>query len=116
MIDGQPWIRSPQQVLPDGGIRLGCQVLDGAELHVMQSMDLVADTRREIARVAGVLGGTISGGLAFNCVLRRLELDAKNLHGPFLEAFSGMEMCGFHTYGESWLGHINQTLTGLWFS
>jgi hypothetical protein len=47
--------------------------------------------------------------------LRRLELDAKQRHEPFIASFAGLEMAGFHTYGESWLGHINQTLTGLWF-
>lgn len=52
---------------------------------------------------------------AAELMLRRFELDAKNLHGPFLEAFSGLQMAGFHTYGESYLAHINQTLTGLWF-
>src|SRR5690606_4751923 len=115
MIDGKPWIRSPQQVLPDGSLKFYCQLLEGASVHVMQSTDLVDDTRRELARVKGELGGTLSGGLAFNCILRRLELDAKDLHGPFLSAFEGLEVGGFHTYGESWLGHINQTLTGLWF-
>jgi hypothetical protein len=115
MIDGRPWIRSPQQVLADGSLRFYCQLLEGSEVHVMQSTDLVEDTKQELARVKSSLGGTVSGGFAFNCILRRLELDAKELHGPFLEAFAGLEMGGFHTYGESWLGHINQTLTGLWF-
>lgn len=115
MIDGQPWIRSPQRALPDGGLKFYCQLAEGTEVQVMRSTDLVADTKREMARVREQLGGTLSGGLAFNCILRRLELDAKNLHGPFLEAFSGLEMAGFHTYGESFLAHINQTLTGLWF-
>lgn len=115
MIEGQPWIRSPQQVCADGGLKFYCQLLEGASVHVMQSTDLVEDTRREIARVRAALGGTMSGGFAFNCILRRLELDAKNLHGAFLESFAGLEVGGFHTYGESWLGHINQTLTGLWF-
>lgn len=115
LIAGEPWIRSPQQVLADGGLKLYCQLLEGSEIHVMQSTDLVHDTQRELARVCTALGGAPSGGLAFNCILRRLELDAKQLHEPFIAAFSGLEMAGFHTYGESWLGHINQTLTGLWF-
>ena len=115
MIDGKPWIRSPQRTLPDGGLKLYCQLLESTDIHVMRNLDLVADTRAEIERIRSELGGRLSGGLAFNCILRRLELDAKQQHRAFLEAFSGLEMGGFHTYGESWLGHINQTLTGLWF-
>jgi len=116
MIDGAAWIRSPQQVLPDGGLKFYCQLDEGTEVHVMRSTDLVGETHAELARVRAALGGKLSGGLAFNCILRRLELDDKKLHGAFLEAFHGLEMGGFHTYGESWLGHINQTLTGLWFA
>jgi hypothetical protein len=115
MIDGKPWIRSPQRVLPDGGLKFYCQLAEGTEVQIMRNTDLVADTKCEIARVRDQLGGQLSGGFAFNCILRRLELDAKNLHGPFLESFAGIEMAGFHTYGESFLAHINQTLTGLWF-
>ena len=73
MIDGQPWIRSPQRVLPDGGLKLYCQLLEGAEVHVMQSQDLIAETRAEIAKVRATLGGSLQGGLAFNCILRRLR-------------------------------------------
>ena len=88
---------------------------EGSDVYLMQSTDLVEDTRKELARVKAALGGSLSGGVAFNCILRRLELDAKALHGPFLEVFHGLETAGFHTYGESYLGHINQTLVGLWF-
>lgn len=116
MIDGLPWIRSPQQVLPDGGIKFYCRLREDAEVHVMRSTDLVQDTHDEIKRVRAALSGKLSGGFAFNCILRRLELDATRQHGRFLEAFTGLEVGGFHTYGESWLGHINQTFTGLWFA
>ncbi|MGZ7081522.1 MAG: hypothetical protein ACXVJT_19090, partial [Thermoanaerobaculia bacterium] len=61
-------------------------------------------------------GAPVSGGLAFNGVLRRLEMDAKDLHREFLHVFDGLQVSGFHTYGESWLGHINQTLTAVWFA
>jgi len=99
----------------DGGLKLYCPLLPDSEVHVMRSTDLVDDTRQEVARVKEVLGDGCSGGIVFNCILRRLELDAKHLHEPFLKAFAGMEVAGFHTYGESFLGHINQTLTGIWF-
>jgi hypothetical protein len=114
MIDGAPWIRSPQQVLPDGGLKFYCKVLEDMDLVVMQSRDLVADTRRAVEDARQRLP-SISGGLLFNCILRRLELDSLAKHDAFLETFSGLETAGFHTYGESWLGHINQTLTALFF-
>lgn len=112
MIDGKPWIRSPQQLLPDGGLRFYCQVLPGMEIHLMQSTDLVKDSKEAVAQATQEL----RGGLAFNCILRRLELDAKKLHPPFYDVFQGTQTAGFHTYGESWLGHINQTLTALLFA
>ena len=113
--DGQPWIRSPQQVLPDGGLTFYCRVEEGRTLHVMRSRDLVADTERAWKQARLALGGTMRATLTFNCILRRLEMDAKGLHPAFLRTFEGAQTAGFHTYGESYLGHINQTLTAIAF-
>jgi hypothetical protein len=116
MIDGQAWIRSPAYPVPDGGLKFYCNVDEGMRISVMNSTDLVADTREAMQDAKSRLGAPISGGLAFNCVLRRLEMDAKNLHQGFLDTFKGMQVGGFHTNGETWLGHINQTFTALWFA
>jgi len=116
MIDDEAWIRSPQRALPDGGLKFYCRIAEGMEVRLMESTDMVADARRAVARAGKELGSPVSGGLAFNGVLRRLEMDAKNLHQGFLHAFEGLQVSGFHTYGESWLGHINQTLTAVWFA
>jgi len=115
MIDGAPWIRSPQRAIEGGGLRFYCRIDEGMEVHLMKTTDLVRDTREAIGKARDRLGGQLRGGLAFNCILRRLEMDAGRLHPAFLSSFEGMKVAGFHTYGESWLGHINQTLTGLWF-
>ena len=116
LIDDTPWIRSPMQAVPGGGLKFYCQILEGMEVHLMESTHLVEDTRSAIEKVRGELGGRLSGGIAFNCILRRLEMDAKNLHPGFLANFDGLQVGGFHTYGETWLGHINQTMTALWFA
>ena len=116
MLDGEPWIRSPQQSLPGGGLKFYCQIEEGMQLHMMNSTDLVGETDAALQRSAGEIGGTVGGALVFNCILRRLELDAEELHEPFLRVFSGFPAAGFHTYGESYLGHINQTCTGLLFA
>ena len=116
MIDGEPWIRSPYQVVEGGGLKFFCNIAQGMKVRIMKSTDLVADAHRAIEDARKSLGAPITGGLAFNCVLRRLEMDAKNLHEGFLDSFRGMQVSGFHTYGETWLGHINQTLTAVWFA
>jgi hypothetical protein len=116
MVDGAPFIRSPQQLEGDGSIRFYCQILEGMEVEVMQSGDIVAETSAAFAAAVDGLGGEVSGGVLFNCILRRLELDAKGLTQEFVDAFQSVPVAGFHTYGESWLGHMNQTLTGVLFA
>ncbi|MFL5578850.1 MAG: FIST signal transduction protein [Gemmatimonadaceae bacterium] len=115
MLDGDPWIRSPQQALPDGGLKFYCRITEGSEVHLMQSTDLVRETRQAVARAVEELGGRAGGALVFNCILRRLELDAKDAHESFRSAFAGLPTAGFHTYGEIYLGHVNQTATALVF-
>lgn len=115
MVDGQPWIRSPQQVAPDGGIRFYCGIAEGMEVNLMESLDLIEDTRRAVASARVDIGVDRPAALVFNCILRRLELDERAEHSEFLSCFGGYTMAGFHTYGESWMGHINQTLTAIVF-
>ncbi|GAA1984477.1 FIST signal transduction protein [Catenulispora subtropica] len=115
MIDGQPWIRSPQQVLPDGGLRFYCQIHPGMRVEIMRSTDLLAETSAALHAARTTLGGDVAGAVLFNCCLRRLEMDAKDLSDKFPSALAGIPAAGFHTYGESWFGHVNQTLTGVVF-
>ena len=116
MVDGAPFIRSPQQVTGDGGIKFYCQIPEGMEVDVMQSGDLVSETSEAFAAAVEGLGGAVRGAVLFNCILRRLELEANGQTQGFLDAFRGTPVAGFHTYGESWLGHMNQTLTGVVFA
>jgi hypothetical protein len=115
LIDSLACFRGPQRVIDGRGTMFYCQILPGMEVELMRSTDLIGDTRAALpAAVAGV-GGTASGALMFNCILRRLELDARGLSEAFVGAIADIPTAGFHTYGESWLGHINQTLTGIMF-
>lgn len=115
MIDGQPWIRSPQQVVDGRGMKFYCQILPGMEVDLMRGTDLIGDTRTALRDAVAGLGGATAGAVVFNCILRRLEIDAKNEGEAFVAALGGIPVAGFHTYGESWLGHINQTLTAVLF-
>jgi hypothetical protein len=115
MIDGEPWIRSPRATVDGGGIAFFAQILEGMEVDVMNSGDLVAETAAAIRAATADLGGRTGGAVMFNCILRRLQLDAEHTGDAFVRAFDGLPLAGFHTYGETWLGHVNQTLTGVVF-
>lgn len=114
MIGGEPWVRGPRQVAPDGGLLFYGRVAEGMVVELMDPTDLVKDTRDAVAEASLQLGEAgLAGALLFNCVMRRLELDESGRHGQFLACFSGVPLAGFHTYGQSWLGHVNQTCTGI---
>jgi hypothetical protein len=114
MIEGKPWIRSPRAVT-EAGVAFYCQILEGMELAVMEPTDLVGETASALGEGAHALGDHVAGGVMFNCILRRLEIDATGSSQAFVQALGGTPTVGFHTYGESWLGHVNQTLTGVLF-
>ncbi|HZH04872.1 MAG TPA: FIST N-terminal domain-containing protein, partial [Myxococcaceae bacterium] len=87
MIEGKPWVRSPQQVLPDGGLKFYCRVFEGKRIDLMRATDLLDDTRSALSGLSADLKGPAAGGLVFNCILRRLELDAQSGQPAFVEAF-----------------------------
>jgi hypothetical protein len=113
MVDGEPFVRSPQRV--DGeSILFYCQIKQGMDLEVLEGTDIVADTRKAIeARLSA--DGPIAGIIDFQCILRTLELRAENRCEQYGAIFSGLPVAGFSTYGEAYLGHMNQTSTMLLF-
>jgi len=114
MIDGEPYVRSPQQVLPDGTIRFYCNIAENMRLDLLESTSIVQDTEAALADVEHELGG-ISAMINFNCILRTLELEAEGLTEAYGALFAGKPAVGFSTYGEQYYGHINQTATMLVF-
>jgi hypothetical protein len=113
MIDGEPWIRSPQQVVDGGGLKFYCQILDGIDIDLMTPTDLIGETATALRAAAHELGDAPAGGVLFNCILRRLEIDATGQQQAFVDAVGVCPVGGFHTYGESYVAHINQTITGV---
>lgn len=107
------FVRSPQQVMEDG-IVFYCNVAPGTEVSILESTDIIADTRNAIAEKKNALG-SLSGILNFNCILRTLELEKKGLTEAYAELFTDIPTIGLSTYGEAYVGHINQTATMLMF-
>jgi hypothetical protein len=114
VIEGEPYVRSPQQIKDNGSMDFYCGVVTGMELSLLESTDIIEDTRNAIKHAIGELGN-VSGIINFNCILRTLELKQKNLTQEYGDVFSAIPTIGFSTYGEQYIGHINQTATMLVF-
>lgn len=115
MIEDKPWLRSVIRG-EDGKLIFACAVHEGMQLRLMKNLDIVEDTRKALAAASEQLGAPIAGALMFNCVARMVEVQVKQSEAPYYKLFSDFPVAGFHAHGESWLGHMNQTLTGLLFA
>jgi len=115
MSGDEPYVRSPQQVLDNGAIRFYCNIVQGMQLSVLDSTDIIADTREMLSGAEADMSG-MSALVNFNCILRTLELDSKGLSGAYGDLFTAIPTVGFSTYGEQYFGHINQTATMLAFA
>jgi len=103
MAGDEPFVRSPQRF--DGEkLHFYCGVREGVELSVLKGTDIVADTGAELAK------HTFRSLVVFNCILRTLDLKAQGKTEVYGKLFTGPTI-GFSTYGEAYIGHINQTAT-----
>jgi hypothetical protein len=110
MAGSDPFIRSPAQITENGGVAFLCSMKPGMELSVLASTDIVADTRKALAdKVKGGARGLIN----FNCILRTLDLEKRGQCEAYGEVFRALPTIGFSTYGEAYVGHVNQTATML---
>jgi hypothetical protein len=107
MDGGDPFVRSPQQVT-DAGVAFFCAMKAGMPLSVLSSTDIVADTRAALAKA---MDGGATGLINFNCILRTLDLEARGQAEAYGNVFRGVPTVGFSTYGEAYVGHVNQTAT-----
>ncbi|MDD2338182.1 MAG: FIST N-terminal domain-containing protein [Geobacteraceae bacterium] len=107
IIEGEPYIRGPKHIAGNS-VFFHCSSVKGMPLSLLESTDLLDDTKEALARSKAKLGG-ISGVIVFNCAHRALELEVKNLSGKYGEVFADFPTIGFNSYGEQFIGHMNQT-------
>jgi hypothetical protein len=113
IIDGKPYVRSPQK-MNGSSIVFYCTIPEGMEVSLLESANIIKDTDNAIKAKLKELG-SISGMINFHCILRTLELENNGSCEEYGEIFSSIPTIGFCTYGEEYLGHINQTSTILVF-
>ena len=113
--NGQLYVRSIQQLHPDGSMTFYCAIEEGMVLEVGSHGDMSQELRRDL----GALGETLGKAdlvIGFNCILRALEAEKTQMTGSLASILQTHTeaMIGFDTYGEQLNGlHINQTLVAV---
>jgi hypothetical protein len=109
--EGEPFVRSPQR--SEGSSMLFyCNVLQDTPLSLLESGDIVQDTKQAIEQKQ-LSFGPLAGIVNFHCILRTLALQQNGQLDAYGKLFRDIPTIGFSTYGEQYLGHINQTSTML---
>ncbi len=103
MAEDEPFVRSPQRIDGDK-LHFYCSVHEGVELAVLQGQDMVADTKKALDE------SKFRSLIVFNCILRTLDLKSQGKTEAYGKLFT-QPTIGFSTYGEAYIGHINQTAT-----
>ncbi|WP_321417152.1 FIST N-terminal domain-containing protein [uncultured Methanomethylovorans sp.] len=109
MVDDEPFVRSPQ-AMAGNKVKFYCSIKEGMELSLLESMDIVEETAKDIEKKLAEIESA-SGMINFNCILRTLELENKGQCQKYADIFKKVPTIGFSTYGEQYVGHINQTAT-----
>lgn len=87
----------------------GLVMMLGRGKDIIETLEAELDVRDPVGRAPDFI-------LAFDCVLRKLEFEEKQLDRQVSEIFRRQRVLGFNTYGEQHCGlHMNQTFVGVAF-
>lgn len=115
-IGGNYYGRSIRNMNPDGSLSFFCAIDEGLVFTVARPRDIVSSTLQSLEEIDTELGGT-DFVLGFDCILRRLDAESRQVRHRVEEIYYRFGVAGFHTYGEQLNAmHLNQTLTGVAFS
>lgn len=114
-IGGNWYIRSIAKMNPDFSLTFFCAIDNGLVLTIAKGNDIINNYKEQFERIKQELG-EVSLIIAFDCILRRYEIEQKNLQEDLNLVLAGQNIIGFNTYGEQCNSvHVNQTLTGIAF-
>lgn len=114
-VGGDYYCRSIRNMNPDGSLSFFCAIDEGLVFTVARPRDILNATETTLHDVDEALGG-IDLVVGFDCVLRRLDAESRQIRHQMDELYKKYSVAGFHTYGEQFNAmHLNQTLTGIAF-
>lgn len=108
-------VRAIQGVQENGALSFLSAIDMGLLLTLGRGQEILRTLYEELD-VKSSLGNAPDFILGFDCFLRKLEIDQKDLTGSASEILRGHRVLGFNTYGEQHCGvHVNQTFVGVAF-
>jgi hypothetical protein len=114
-IGGDYFCRSIRNMNPDGSLSFFCAIDEGLVFTVARPQDMLHSTARMLEELDAKLGG-IDIVVGFDCILRRLDAETRQIRHQISELYREYSVAGFQTYGEQFNAmHLNQTLTGIAF-
>ena len=113
MSDDEPYVRAPHRI-EGKSIFFHCQIRENIELEVLSPTDIIEETRKALVSMEKKVG-KIQGLINFNCSERTFLLKKAQKCDEYGALFSMIPTIGFSTYGEEYIGHMNQTATMLVF-
>lgn len=112
-VGGEYFCRSLRCTNPDGSLSFFCAIDDGVVLTVAKPVDLVESVEAALDKLDADLGG-IDWILGFDCILRRLDAQNRQVTHKISEIYRRHHVFGFNTYGEQFRTmHLNQTFAGV---
>ncbi|GJE60255.1 FIST signal transduction protein [Methylobacterium trifolii] len=112
-VGGEYFCRSIRRMNADGSLSFFCAIDEGVVLTLAEPRDIVASTRAELARLDALVGG-VDLIIGFECVLRRLDAESRQVRQGISDLYRRYNVVGFETFGEQYRAmHLNQTFTGI---
>lgn len=114
-VGGDYYCRSIRNMNPDGSLSFFCAIDEGLVFTVARPRDILNATETALQELDTALGG-VDIVVGFDCILRRLDAESRQIRHQLDELYKKYSVAGFHTYGEQYNAmHLNQTLTGIAF-
>ncbi|TSD84142.1 FIST domain containing protein [Mycobacterium sp. KBS0706] len=112
---GRHYVRAIQRVDEAGCLHFFCAIDEGIILSVAKSGDLVANLASLFDELRVELG-SIDAVIGFDCVLRYVEMEQRQMLTEASKIMAQNNVVGFNTYGEQFgMMHVSQTFTGIAF-
>jgi hypothetical protein len=109
------YCRSIRNMNPDHSLSFFCAIDEGLVFTVARPQDILHSTEDMLEHLNSMLGG-IDLVIGFDCILRRLDAETRQVRHQLDQLYRKYSVAGFHTYGEQYNAmHLNQTLTGIAF-